>query len=67
MKKKWENYEDVSIYLLNQISKKFGLSHVENKQKLSGLATEWEIDGKGVLLNDTAFIVIECRRYTTSK
>ncbi|WP_411153065.1 restriction endonuclease [Streptomyces sp. A30] len=29
--------------------------------------TEWEIDGKGVKVGDEGFVIIECRRYTTSK
>ena len=67
MKKNWENYEDVSIYLLNEFAEKFRLKTVESKQKLSGLDTEWEIDGKGILLDGTAFIVVECRCYKNTK
>lgn len=45
-----------------------GLERVEGKQKLVGESgTDWEVDGKGVKTDDGAIIVIECRRYTTSK
>ena len=49
-KTKWQSYEEVSTYLLNQIAHKFGLSHFEGKQKIGGKrsGTEWEIDAKGV-------------------
>ena len=67
MKKNWENYEEVSIYLLNQFAEQFGLKIVEEKQKLSGSDTDWEIDGKGILLDGSAFIVVECRRYKNTK
>lgn len=67
MKKQWKNYEEVSVYLLNEFCEKFGLQRFEKKQKLSGLATEWEIDGKGVQSDGSVFIVVECRCYKTSK
>jgi hypothetical protein len=67
--KKWLTYEEVARYLLNQIADKFGVSHVEGKQKVVGKrsGTEWEIDAKGVNLSDGIFFIVECRRYTTSK
>ena len=67
---KWESFEEVATYLLNQMASEFGLQYVEGKQKIKGLYsnTEWEIDAKGVKAdNDEAFIIIECRRYTKSK
>lgn len=69
MKKRWENYEDVARYLLNQFSKEFGLSKVEGKQKVIGnkSRTEWEIDAKGIGNASEGFIIIECRQYKTSK
>ena len=30
-------------------------------------STNWEIDGKGVKVDREGFVIIECRRYTTSK
>ena len=69
MNKRWENYEEVSVYLLSQLKKEFGLSNVEGKQKIPGhrSGTNWEIDAKGINENGEGFIIIECRRYTTSK
>jgi hypothetical protein len=64
----WSTYEDVAVYLLNEIAKELGLDVVEGKQIVPGkTGAEWEIDGKGVRDGDGAFVVIECRRYTTSK
>lgn len=69
MNKKWQTYEEVATYLLNRIADEFGLSNFEGKQKVIGKrsATEWEIDAKGVKESDEIFIIVECRRYTTSK
>ncbi|MDH6522030.1 hypothetical protein [Streptomyces sp. SAI-090] len=65
----WKSYEDVAVYLLNQIASKLDLDRVEEKQKVIGerSGTEWEIDGKGVKVGDEGFVILECRRYTTSK
>ena len=68
-KTKWQSYEEVSRYLLNQIAHKFDLSHFEGKQKIGGKrsGTEWEIDAKGVKEGSDIFFIVECRRYTTSR
>lgn len=67
--KKWRTYEEVAIYLLNEFAKEFGLEEVEGKQKLKGIVsgTEWEIEAKGIAEDEEKFIIVECRRYTTSK
>lgn len=69
MKKRWQSYEEVAAYLLNHFAERFGLERVEGKQKLNGQRTgaEWEIDAKGVCVNGSGFVIVECRRYTTSK
>ena len=66
---KWESYEQVAAYLINQFANEFGLQRVEGKQEVVGQrsGTSWEIDAKGVRTGDTGFIIVECRRYTTSK
>lgn len=45
------------------------LDSIEGKQKLVGrdTGTEWEIDAKGVVEGGDGIVLIECRRYTTSK
>lgn len=67
--KKWESYEQVAQYLLDQFAAEFGLERVEGKQSVVGLrsGTAWEIDGKGIREGNTGFLIVECRRYTTSK
>jgi hypothetical protein len=67
MKKKWESYEEVARYLVNQFRETFGLETVEGKQLVSGKCTEWEIDGKGIRIGNEGFVVIECRRYPKSR
>jgi hypothetical protein len=69
MADKWQSYEEVATYLLNQCAQEFGLSKVEGKQTIPGLRsdTEWEIDAKGVKEGNEGFVIIECRRYTTSR
>lgn len=67
--KKWETYEEVAVYLLNQFASEFDLGSVEEKQKVIGKksGTTWEIDGKGFKINGEGFFIVECRRYTKSK
>ncbi|MFV9645129.1 MAG: restriction endonuclease [Desulfobacterales bacterium] len=66
--KKWESYEEVAQYLLNQFAETFGLGTVEGKQIIPGKSgTNWEIDAKGIKTDGDGFLIIECRRYTTSR
>ncbi|MGA8659070.1 MAG: hypothetical protein WB586_23315 [Chthoniobacterales bacterium] len=62
-------YEEVAAYLLNRFRKEFGLKFVEGKQKIKGQrsGTTWTIDAKGIREGDEAFLIVECRRNTTSK
>lgn len=65
----WEDYEQVAVYLLDKIASALGLERVEGGQEVVGIrsGTTWRIDGKGVKVGGEGFVVIECRRYTTSK
>lgn len=64
----WGTYEDVARYLLDKMREEFGLERVEGTQTLPGKSgTNWTIEGKGIKADTGAIIVIECRRYTTSK
>lgn len=66
--KKWKSYEEVAQYLLNQFSKTFGLGTVEGKEIIPGQSgTNWEIDAKGIKADGEGFLIVECRRYTTSR
>lgn len=67
--KAWETYEQVAVHILDQIAAELGLERVEGKQHIEGSRslTKWEIDGKGVKVGGEGFVIIECRRYTTSK
>jgi len=69
MEQSWKTYEEVAAYLLNQFAKEFGLAKVEGKQIIEGCCsgTKWEIDAKGVKTGNEGFVIVECRRYTTSK
>lgn len=66
---RWTSYEDVARYLLNQMAQEFGLQWVEQKQTIKGLhsGTAWEIDAKGVLDDNEAFVIVECRRYPKAR
>jgi len=66
---KWKTYEEVAAYLLGMFAEHFGLSRVEGKQSVPGLrsGTDWTIDAKGKSSGAEAFVIIECRRHTTSK
>lgn len=68
MAKEWQSYEEVARYLLNRFAEAFDLGHVEDKQIVPGLSgTDWEIDAKGVVEGGEGFLLVECKRYTTSK
>jgi hypothetical protein len=67
-KKEWRTYEQVAQHLLEQFASYFGLGRVEGKQLLPGASgTNWEIEAKGIKIDDEGIVVIECRRYTKSK
>ena len=67
--KEWKTYEEVAAYIIVQFKSKFELHAVEGKQHLIGIktGTEWEVDAKGVTDEEGGFVIIEARRYTTSK
>lgn len=66
--KKWKSYEEVAQYLLNQFAENFGLGTVEGKQIIPGQSgTNWEIDAKGIKVDGEGFLIVECRRYPTSR
>jgi hypothetical protein len=66
--KQWRTYEEVAQYLLNEFATHFGLGLVEGKQIIPGASgAKWEIEAKGVAASGEGFVIVECRRYTTSK
>jgi len=66
--KTWESYEDVAAHLLNVFANDFGLGKVDGKQVVPGASgTKWEIDAKGYSEDGQTFVIVECKRYTTSK
>ncbi|MGZ8226033.1 MAG: restriction endonuclease [Methylococcaceae bacterium] len=67
--KKWKDYEKATIYLLNQFASAFSLDGFLWKETIHGhhSGTDWEIDGKGFNDGNDGFLIVECRRYTTSK
>lgn len=68
MKTNWRSYEEVAAYLLDQNASEFGLKKIEGKQTIHGRSgARWEIDAKGIREGSEGFVIIECRRYTTSK
>jgi hypothetical protein len=69
MKSNWKSYEDVATYLLDKFASDFKLSRVEGKQSVLGnrSGTNWEIDAKGFREGNDAIVILEYRRFTTSK
>lgn len=65
----WETYEEVCRHILDKFKDEFGLQAVEGKQRLVGKesGTEWEVDAKGIQEDSENIMIIEARRYTTSK
>jgi hypothetical protein len=67
MEEKWKTYEEVSASLICKFAPYFGLIDVKGKQVIRGDITSWEIDAKGMREGNKGFMIIECRRYTTTK
>lgn len=69
MKTIWKSYEEVAAYLLGQNAHEFGLKGIKGNQTIHGRrsGTSWTIDAKGIREGNKGFVIIECRRYTTSK
>lgn len=66
--KQWRTYEEVAAEILDRLKVELGLSAVEGKQSIPGFSgTEWELDAKGIKDGSEAFVIVECRRYTTSR
>jgi restriction endonuclease len=66
--KRWRTYEEVSAAILGRLREELGLSAVEGKQSVPGQSgTEWELDAKGIRQGSNAFVIVECRRHTTSR
>ena len=64
----WQTYEEVSKYIIDKFSSKFGLKKVKGKQKLVGASgTEGEVDAFGIREDKESTVIIEARRYTSSK
>lgn len=65
----WRTYEEVAQHLLDKIADLLGLERIEGKQYIPGRksGTKWEIDAKGISNSGTGFVVIEIRRYTSSR
>jgi hypothetical protein len=67
-KKEWRTYEEVAQHLIEQFAGHFGLGRVEGKQVIPGASgTHWEIEAKGIKIDDEGIVLIECRRRTKSK
>lgn len=65
--KTWETYEKVAQHLLDEFAVHFELGRVEGKQIVPGQSgATWEIDAKGVKVDGEGFVIVECRRHTTS-
>lgn len=62
-------YEEVAAEILGRLRQELGLSSIAGKQSVPGhlSGTQWELDAKGVKEGSDAFVIVECRRYTTSR
>jgi hypothetical protein len=68
MSKAWSIYEKAAAKAIQALQHELGLSCVEGKQTLIGKAgTPWEIDAKAWQEGTDNFLVVEARRYTTSR
>ena len=66
--KHWRTYEEVAAEILDRLRAEIGLLSVQGKQSAHGCSgTMWEFDAKGIKDGPNAFVIVECRRYKTSR
>jgi hypothetical protein len=65
MAARWETYEEIAAYLLNQFAQEFGVAFFEGKQGVQGKrsGTTWEIDAKSVQTSNGGFMLVECKHW----
>jgi hypothetical protein len=65
----WKSYEDLAVALLSQWAEEFGFEKVEQGGKTTGLrsGTGYALDGKAFRRGKEGFLIVECRRYSTTK
>jgi hypothetical protein len=65
----WRRYEELAAHILGEVRAHFGFTQVKGKQSVPGLrsGTDWEIEAKGLSEDGQTFVIVECRRWTTSK
>jgi hypothetical protein len=64
---RWQTYEQVAAFLLDQMAEYFGVGRFEGKQVIPGVSgAQWEIDAKGCSDDGAKLLVVECKRHTTS-
>jgi hypothetical protein len=64
----WSTFEEVARFILSDLASEFGLGRVEGKQVVPGsTGTSWELDAKGVCIDGDGIVLIECRRYPSSR
>jgi len=65
--KEWASYEEVAVFLLNQFAEHFELGRVEGHTIVAAAGTKWDLDGIGYSQDGADFVIVECKRYTTSR
>lgn len=68
MKPDWRRYEDAARAVLKAIGPALGISGVGPKEKKPGASgTDWELDATAWVEGQEGFLVVEVRRYATSR
>lgn len=68
MKPDWRRYEEAARTILANIGHALGITSVGPKQKMPGASgTEWELDARAWAEGEEGFLVVEVRRYATSR
>jgi hypothetical protein len=66
--KSWQTYEEVARAVLIDLRGKLGISDVAGYQELPGASgTTWTVEGSAIRTSDGQYLIIECRRHTTSR
>lgn len=64
----WKRYESAAREILQHFASELGIISIAGEAVLPGHSgTKWHVEGTATCLDDGGFLIMECRRYTTTR